>query len=186
MLDIIVGLLSLILLFFLPGFLLALAIWPKKDALSGEFDLLFKCVIGIVMSMLISIFAGIVLYGIGSFAAPPGIQSLRLWVVLGASSVILGIIAWRRGGLHEIVKIGRVRMRIRLSLDEKIGQLSAEKSKLQDKIALMESEEYKFDQALIEEAAVRIPVLKEKIAEINRKIDELIENDEKNREGRTS
>lgn len=186
MLDIIGGLLSLILMFFLPGFFLALIIWPKKDALNMEFDLLFKAVIGIVLSMLISIFVGIFLYGISGLSAPSDVQSLRLWAVLGALSVVLGIVAWQRGGLREVVKVGRIRMRVKLSVDEKIGQLTAEKRKLQDRIALMESDEYRFDQALIEEAAVRIPVLKGKIAEINQKIDELIESDEMNKEGRAS
>ena len=184
MIDIVIGILSLLLLFFLPGFFLTLAIWPKKDELNAEFDILLKCVIGVVLSMILSVLVGIVIYSPDGLSAPKETQTLRLWVILGAMSIIFAVIAWRRGGLRDIMKVDRTRIRVKLSVDEKISQLTAEKRKLQDKIALMESDEYKFDQALVEEAAVRIPALREKIAEINRKIDVLIKTDE--REGRVS
>ena len=179
MLDIIIAILSLILLLFLPGFLLVLIIWPKKDTLNMQYDLLFKVIIGMVFSMIISIFVGIVLYGIGSISAPPEIQSMRLWLILGIISAFLGVISWRRGGLRELVAKRPAARRDKTSIDDELDRLAVQKRKLQEKIALMESEEYKSDQALMEEATVRIPVLKKEIADINKRIDKLIEIEEK-------
>jgi cell division protein FtsB len=182
MLDILVALLSLIFLFFLPGFLLVLIIWPNRDALSMQYDLLFKCIVGIVFSIIISIFVGMVLYGIGSLSAPPELQLMRLWLILGILSIIFGLVSWRMGGLRELVTRRRT-AESNPSIDEELDRLAMEKRKLQEKIALMESEEYKSDQTLMEEAAVRIPVLKKEIADINKRIDELIEKEEKGTEG---
>ena len=183
MLDIIIGLLALILLFFLPGFFHALIIWPKKDSLSMEYDLLFKCVIGMVFSLIISIFVGIVLYGIDGMAAPKETQSIRLWLILGVISLILGYISWNSGGLRDLVIRKPNQAKGGRSIDDDLNRLSAEKRKLQEKIAMMESEEYKSDKVLIEEAAVRIPALKKEIAAINQRIDELVESEEMGAEG---
>lgn len=183
MLEIIVELLALILLFFLPGFLLALIIWPKKDSLSMEYDLLFKCVIGIVFSMIISILVGIIIYAIEGVSAPPDTQRIRLWLILSVLSLILGYLSWKYGGLRDLVIRKPSRAKGDRSIDDELNRLVAEKRKLQEKLALMESEEYKSDQVLIEEAAVRIPALKKDIAGINRKIDELIESEQISAEG---
>lgn len=179
MLEILIGLLSLLLVFFLPGFFLVLIVWPKKDSLSMQYDLLFKCILGMVFSLLISIFVGMLLYGIGSLSAPEEVQSMRLWLTLGIISVFLGYISWRGGGLRELLMGRPAQARDVAPIDEELNRLAAEKRKLQEKIALMEGEGYKSDQALREEAAVRIPVLKKEIAGINAKIDELIEKQEK-------
>ena len=178
MIDIIIGLLALVLLFFLPGFLLALIIWPKKDSLSMEYDLLLKCVIGMVFSMIISILVGIVLYGIDGMQAPKDTQSIRLWLILSMISIILGYISWNSGGLRGLVIRKPTRAKGGRSIDDELNRLSVEKRKLQEKIAMMESEEYKSDIVLIEEAAVRIPALKKEIATINQRIDELVESEE--------
>jgi len=183
MIDIIIGLLALVLLFFLPGFLLALIIWPKKDSLSMEYDLLLKCVIGMVFSMIISILVGIVLYGIDGMQAPKDTQSIRLWLILSVISIILGSISWNSGGLRDLVIRKPNQAKGGRSIDDDLNRLSAEKRKLQEKIAMMESEEYKSDKVLIEEAAVRIPALKKEIAAINQRIDELVESEEIGAEG---
>jgi len=183
MLEILIELLSLILIFFLPGFLLTLIIWPKNDSPSKEHNLLVKCVIGIIFSMIISIIAGIVFYGVSSISASPEVQSIRLWLTLGVISIIFGYISWKRGGLRDLVGRRPLAAKGKLSIDEELNRLSIEKRRLQEKIALMESEEYKSDQVLREEAAVRIPMLKKEIAGINERIDELIEREEKGKDG---
>jgi len=177
MLEIITGLLALILIFFLPGFFLALSIWPKKGSLSTEYDLLFKCVIGVVFSLLISIFVGMVIFGVQELSAPQETQNLRLWLILGAISVAFALVSWRRGGLHDLAIRRPGKAKGGRSIDDELNRLSAEKRRLQERIALMESEEYKSDQVLREEAAVRIPALKKEIAAINEKIDELVESE---------
>jgi len=176
--DIIVALISLIMLFFIPGFLLVLVLFPQKDALNSEYDLLFKVVIGIVFSMLISILVGIVLYGIANIEAPPEVQMMRLWIALVLISAFLGVLAWRRGGLHAYLP-RRSAPDKNLSTDEEINRLTAEKRKLQDKIEMMSGEEYKTDKALMEEAALRMPILQRQVVNLNKRIDELIEKEEK-------
>jgi uncharacterized membrane protein len=178
MFDIISALLSLIMLFFLPGFLLVLVLFPQKGALNSEYDLLFKGVIGIIFSMVISIFVGIVLYGIANIEAPPEVQMVRLWIVLTLISAFLIVLAWRRGALHDILP-RRSAPDKNISTDEEINRLTAEKRKLQDKIEMMSGEEYKTDKALMEEAALRMPVLQKQVADLNKRIDELIEKEER-------
>lgn len=179
MLDIVVGLLALILLFFLPGFLLVLIIFPKRGALSADFDIVFKGMLGIVLSIVISIAIGIILYGVDSLAAPPDVQSLRLWVILSAVSIALGIIAWRRSAFRSILPKKTHIPGITETAEDELNRLTSEKRKLQERLVLLESDDYKFDDALKEEASVRIPALKQEIERINRRIDEIVGQEEK-------
>jgi len=183
MIDILVGLLSLILIFFLPGFLLALVIFPKKGTLNAEYDVLFKGVLGIVLSLMISILIGMVIYGIDQLSAPPEVQSMRLWLILGLLSVGLAAVAWTRGGL-KIPAFSNVSTESPSEGNEQeLKRLTTEKRTLQKTIGRLEGEKYKKNEKLMQEATVRITVLKRDVEKINSRIEELLRKEEKKTDG---
>jgi len=183
MIDILVGLLSLILIFFLPGFLLALVIFPKKGTLNAEYDILFKGVLGIVLSLMISILIGMVIYGIDQLSAPPEVQSMRLWLILGLLSVGLAAVAWARGGL-KIPAFSNVSTESPSEGNEQeLKRLTTEKRTLQKTIGRLEGEKYKKNEKLMQEATVRITVLKRDVEKINSRIEELLRKEEKKTDG---
>lgn len=183
MIDILVGLLSLILIFFLPGFLLALILFPKKGALNEEYDILFKGVLGIVLSLLISILIGMVIYGVDQLSAPPEVQSLRLWLILGLLSVGLAVIAWIRGGLKTLLFSNASEGSVKDGSEQELKRLTTEKDALQRKIGRLEGEKFKKNEKLKQEAAVRITVLKRDVEKINTRIEELLKEEEKKTDG---
>lgn len=175
MIDVLIGILALLLIFFLPGFFLVLIIFPKRGQLSRDFDILFKSALGIALSILISVLDVIVLDQIGSSVGTPMINSASLWLSVGAVTIILGIISWFFGGLKDLaLAILRRSPAGAESADEELRRLAHSKRKLQRKLALLESEEYQSDPSLKEEASVRIPFIRQQIAEINEKIDEIM------------
>ena len=183
MIDILVGLLSLILIFFLPGFLLTLIIFPKKEALNAEYDILFKGVLGIVLSLMISILIGMVIYGIDQLSAPPEVQSLRLWLILGLLSIGLAVVAWTRGGL-KILLFSKVPVEsTNEGSEQELKRLTTEKRTLQKTIGRLEGEKYKKNEKLGQEATVRITVLKKDVEKINARIEDLLREDEKKTDG---
>lgn len=183
MIDILVGLLSITLLFFLPGFMIVLILYPKRDALSKEFDLLFKVVLGIAFSIVISIIVGMILYGIDWLVAPPDVQSQRLWIILTLISISLGAIAFWRGGFGFVLSSKVTEGTPRDNTEEELDRLAAEKKSLQEKILMLDSKEYQENQALKNEAAVRIPLIRKDIEKINEKIDKMISEEPKAAEG---
>lgn len=175
MIDILIGILALLLIFFLPGFFLVLIIFPKRGQLSRDFDLLFKSALGIALSILINVLDVIVLDQIGSSVGTPMITQTSVWLSVGAVTIILGLISWYFGGLRDLVLSTLKKQPVAAeSADEELRRLAHSKRKLQKKLALLESEEYQSDPVLKEEAAVRIPFIKQQIADINKQIDDVL------------
>lgn len=183
MIDILVGLLSLILIFFLPGFLLTLIIFPKKGALNAEYDILFKGVLGIMLSLMISILIGMVIYGVDQLAAPPEVQSMRLWLILGLLSVGLAVVAWTKGGLKSLLVSDTSAESADGGSEQELIRLTTEKRTLQKTIGRLEGEKYKKNEKLKQEATVRITALKRDVEKINARIEELLREEEKKTEG---
>ena len=183
MIDILVGLLSLILIFFLPGFLLTLIIFPKKGALNAEYDILFKGVLGIMLSLMISILIGMVIYGVDQLAAPPEVQSMRLWLILGLLSVGLAAVAWTKGGLKILLVSDASAESTDGGSEQELKRLTTEKRTLQNTIGRLEGEKYKKNEKLKQEATVRITALKRDVEKINARIEELLREEEKKTEG---
>jgi NADH:ubiquinone oxidoreductase subunit 5 (subunit L)/multisubunit Na+/H+ antiporter MnhA subunit len=183
MIDILVGLLSLILIFFLPGFLVTLIIFPKKGALSEDYDILFKGVLGIVLSLLISILIGMVIYGIDQLSASPEVQSMRLWLILGLLSVGLAFVAWTKGGLKTLLFPKTSAESTADGSEKELKRLTTEKGTLQKTIGRLEGEKYKNNEKLQQEATVRIAALKKDVEKINARIEDLLREEEKKTDG---
>ena len=183
MIDILIGLLSLILIFFLPGFFLTLIIFPKKGALNAEYDILFKGVLGIVLSLMISILIGMVIYGIDQLSASPEVQSIRLWLILGLLSVGLAVVAWTTGGLKTLLFSNVPAESTTEGSEQELKRLTTEKRTLQKTIGRLEGEKYKKNKELKQEATVRITVLKKDVEKINARIEELLREEEKKTDG---
>jgi uncharacterized membrane protein len=79
---------GLLLIFFLPGFAFISALFPKKEDLDKEFGTLYQIVLGIGMSIVITIITGIFLgvlpkiNGKGQFTAPNIILLLSVITIL--------------------------------------------------------------------------------------------------------
>ena len=179
MIDVLIGILALLLIFFFPGFFLVLIIFPKRGQLSMDFDILFKGALGIALSILISVLDVILLDQIGSSIGTPMITSAALWLSIGALTIILGIISWFFGGLRDLVMSVLKKQPAKVeSADEELRKLAHSKRQLQRKLALLESKEYQSHPSLKEEATIRIPIINQQIADINKKIDEIMSKKE--------
>lgn len=106
MLEFLQIILALILNLFLPGFLLVMAIFPRKRELDKEFDLLYKITLGIAMSIVIVILNGFFLghflpleNGKGQFTAT------NIWISLSILSLIFFVIGWYRGAYPFLGRI---------------------------------------------------------------------------------
>lgn len=178
MTNLIVDLIALLLIFFLPGLMLTLALFPKKGALDADFDLLLKCVLGILMSLVVSVAVGIGLHEFGSILGSSLIGATELWVSLSLATILFGIIAWYRGGLKAFLEeIRLLKAPKEDGVAEEMTSLAHRKRELQAMISMMESQDYQANDALREEASIRIPLLKKEISDINERIDELVERD---------
>ena len=184
MTDFISEILSIALIFFLPGFFLVLAIFPRRGALSADFDLLFKVALGIVLSLLISTLAGMLIYGIDELAkAPADIQAQRLWFILGLATITFAAISWFRGGIEAILKKKKPSAEMKKGGKEELIRLTSEKKTLLEKIDRLESGSYQRNQSLREEATVRISAIRVEVDKINVRIEELLREEENRTDG---
>ena len=101
-------LLALIFVFFLPGFTLINSLYPRKGELDQEYDTLYRIVLGIVMSVAITIFVG---FGLNSLGINPDtgkgyFLAPNIWAVLIVLTIIFFLIGWYRGAYPFL---GRIR-----------------------------------------------------------------------------
>ncbi len=100
-------LLVLVAAFFLPGFLLVNALFPRKGELDKDYDILYRITLGIVMSVVIAILVGFVL---NAFEPDPEtskgyFRAEIIWPILIVLAVILFFIGWFRGAYPSMGKI---------------------------------------------------------------------------------
>ncbi|MDG6221408.1 MAG: DUF1616 domain-containing protein [Candidatus Thermoplasmatota archaeon] len=102
MLDVIQAFFGLLLAFFLPGFALTRALFPRKKSFHPDYDIIYQMAISIALSIIIVIMLGITIQSIGPnpetgkgyFTAPVLVSSL-----LGIT-ITFFILGWLRGA-HE-------------------------------------------------------------------------------------
>jgi hypothetical protein len=106
-------LLVMVVVFFLPGFFLVNALYPRKGELDKDYDGLYRLVLGIVMSVVIVILVGFVLNAFGT-DPDTGIGYFRaeiIWPLLISLTVVLFIMGWYRGAYPILGKIHRSLLR---------------------------------------------------------------------------
>jgi hypothetical protein len=97
--DILRVIASIFLIFFIPGFFLVQALFPKRNELDEEYDFLYRIVLGIVLSIVITTLDGFIL---GSMGINPA-TGKGYWdtpYIIGSLigiSLVLFIIGWFRG-----------------------------------------------------------------------------------------
>lgn len=98
MIDVLRVILAIILLFFLPGFLLIQALFPKKNELDEEEDMLYRIVLGMAMSVVISILVGFFLASISPIDGGKGyFDAPYIVVTLLSLCTIFFVVGWYRG-----------------------------------------------------------------------------------------
>jgi len=90
--------LALVLLFFLPGWTLINALFPRKGELDREYDALYRITLGIVMSIVVVILYGFGLNSLGVQASGLGyFNAGNLWSGLTVITVAFFLVGWWRG-----------------------------------------------------------------------------------------
>lgn len=105
MIAIFQAILGFLLIFFLPGFTLVKVLFPKKEALDLELGTLYQIILGIGMSIVITILVGIALGSIslhggrGEFTAP------NIIIVLSIITIIFFVIGLKMAAYPKLTKI---------------------------------------------------------------------------------
>ena len=99
--------LALALIFFLPGWLLVNAVFPRKGELDREYDTLYRIAIGVVMSIVVVILFG---FGLNSLGVNSGtglgyFVEFNLWLGLSAISFALFWLGWWRGAYASLGRV---------------------------------------------------------------------------------
>ena len=97
--DILRIIIAIFFIFFIPGFLLVQALFPRRNELDEEYDFLYRVVLGIVLSIVITTLDGFVL---GSLGINPNTgkgywDTPYIFGSLIGISVVLFLIGWYRG-----------------------------------------------------------------------------------------
>ena len=90
---------SIFLIFFIPGFFLVQALFPRRNELDEEYDFLYRIVLGVVLSIVITTLDGFIL---GSLGINPATNkgywdTPYIFGSLIGISVVLFLIGWYRG-----------------------------------------------------------------------------------------
>lgn len=104
MVSVLQAVMGFLLIFFLPGFTLVKALFPKKEDLDPEFGGLYQVVLGMGMSVVITIVVGILLgslplqNGKGQFTAP------NIILLLSVITITLFAVGTYRNAYPRITK----------------------------------------------------------------------------------
>jgi hypothetical protein len=97
---------AILLMFFLPGFMLVQAMFPRKKELDEEHDILFRIVLGVGMSIVITALDGFVLGSLGiNPATDKGFwEPFYITLSLTSITIVLFLIGLYRGSYPYIYK----------------------------------------------------------------------------------
>lgn len=111
MIDII---LVMVAAFFIPGFFLVNALFPRKGELDKDYDLLYRITLGLVMSVVIVILVGFILNAFGQDpeTSKGYFRAEIIWPVLIVLAILLFFIGWYRGAYPLLGKIHPSLLRI--------------------------------------------------------------------------
>ncbi|MFQ5919295.1 MAG: hypothetical protein ACE5I4_04530 [Thermoplasmata archaeon] len=89
---------------FLPGFLLVNVLFPGRGSLGGEFDLLYRVFLGVVLSVAITILYGTLLILLAG-ADQVLLRPEAIWPGLAVLALALFVIGLARGAYPPIVRL---------------------------------------------------------------------------------
>lgn len=93
------AILGLLLVFFIPGYLLVCALFPRRGELDLEFDQLYRITLGMGLSIVLAILIG---FGLNALGTNPStglgyLQAATLWLAFTLASLGLFLVGWWRG-----------------------------------------------------------------------------------------
>src|SRR3989441_8522847 len=98
---------ALVLLFFLPGFLLINALYPRKGELDREYDALYRVTLGVVLSIAVTVFWSFFLNSLGineatglGYVVGPNIAGGLIGL-----SVVFFVLGWWRGAYPWMARV---------------------------------------------------------------------------------
>lgn len=108
--DFLQAIAGLFILFFVPGYTLTIALFPRKGELDKEYDLLYKIALGIGMSIVLTILTGFALNSLGTYQTESGavmgyVQAPYILAAIIGQSLFYFVIGWYRGGYPFMGKI---------------------------------------------------------------------------------
>jgi len=133
--DILRIILGILLIFFLPGFMLIKSLFPGSKDLDKEYNMLYVITLGMAMSIVITILSGFVLGSIPPDSSGKGyFRSPFIEINLVVITVILFFVAWYRGGFPIMGKLHPSLLRVpksekaqfKKSSDERVDELVLE------------------------------------------------------------
>ncbi|OGS52014.1 MAG: hypothetical protein A3K75_00135 [Euryarchaeota archaeon RBG_13_61_15] len=102
---------GLAIIFFLPGFMLINMMFPRRGELDPEYDLIYRCALGMGTSVVIAILAGFALNAI-STEEQGYVTAGPLWTVLISLTGVFAILGWFRGAYPRLGYIHPVLYRV--------------------------------------------------------------------------
>lgn len=163
---------SIFLIFFIPGFFLVQALFPKRNELDEEYDFLYRIVLGIVLSIVITTLDGFILGSLGiNTATGKGYwDTPYIFGSLIGISIVLFIIGWFRGAYPLLSRRTQKKAKFDISKKdkEKIYNLMDQWKKLHKKLD-------KYNDLLLEAVDEDKKKYEEKITEITKQLDSLEE-----------
>ncbi|WP_455392278.1 DUF1616 domain-containing protein [[Eubacterium] cellulosolvens] len=186
--DILRIIFSIFLLFFLPGFFLVQALFPRKNELDEEYDFMYRVILGIVLSIVITTLDGFIL---GSMGINPSTgkgywDTPYIFGSLIGISVVLFLIGWYRGAYPLLGRKRYKKAPLKISKKDKqefyelmdqwkmlhkkldkyndlyLDSLDEDKEKYEKKMNEIKKELEKLEERLVELGAKEMPVIKAK------------------------
>ncbi|HKW42732.1 MAG TPA: DUF1616 domain-containing protein [Thermoplasmata archaeon] len=98
---------ALVLLFFLPGWLLINALYPRKGELDREYDALYRLTLGIVLSIAVTVFWSFLLnsFGVNETTMRGYVDSANIAGGLVGLSALFFVLGWWRGSYPWMVRL---------------------------------------------------------------------------------
>ena len=97
---------TIVMVMFLPGYLLVNVIFPARGQLDIEMDQLYRVGIGMVLSIFITVADGIFLNTLGTDSTGHGyITGPNLWITLSVITAVLFALGWYRGAYPKMGEI---------------------------------------------------------------------------------
>ena len=104
---------GLILLFFVTGFTLIYALFPRKGEMDPEYDTLYRITFGVVMSVVILVLFGFSLNALGTDSSGMGyVTGTNYWLGLTLLSVLFFFVGWLRGAYPWMGRIHKSLLRL--------------------------------------------------------------------------